>query len=400
MLFFPKKSDISEPQKGFVANEEIDSKRTSKLGYFFLILMVILGVWQGQGFLNALQRSITAPSSHSQCLLALVSEYNENNSDKISGYGYYGSGYYASLPTENGCSYSKREIAVGIPQLYLSVYPTLIKKQTLNKELSDVNSRIESLKYNRTQKIDEYSVSLLETIAKESAVLSVGSLKESIKTSDDLLRLLNIAQSDLGTRLVVVNTDIGGLVSSHKNDFTSISDRYNYEMNVYQLKQFALSVLFILPFFLILWRRYNRSKNARSEFAIIWAGALAIASIMLAQVLLVFVYEILPRELLQKVFAFFSKLEFFFVFAYWIGFILVPVFFGGLIYFIQKRYYNKKAVTARAFKANKCPTCLMSVAPHMVFCPMCGTTLKVKCSSCGAHSPEAGGFCEVCGVKR
>ncbi len=400
MLFFSKKSEIVDPPKGFVANEEIDSKKTSKLGYFFLILMVILGVSQGQGFLNALQESVAVPSSHSQCLLALVSEYNDNNLDKISGYGYYGSEYYGSLPTPSECSYDKREIVVKIHELYLSVYPVLIKKQTLNKELSDVNSRIQGLRYNRTQAIDEYSVSLLESIAKESAVLSGISLKESIKSSDDLLRLLNTAQSDLSTRLVVVSAEIVGLVSSHKNAFTKVSDGYNNEMNVYQLKQFGLSVLLIFPFFLFLWKRYGRSKSARSEFAIIWAGALAIASIMMVQVLFVFVYEILPRELLQKVFAFFSKLEFFFVFAYWLGLILVPVFFGGLIYFIQKRYYNKKAVTTRAFKANKCPTCLMSVAPHMVFCPMCGTTLKVRCLSCGGYSPEAGSFCEVCGVKR
>jgi hypothetical protein len=402
MSFFSKESPEVSDAKGYVAYEEIDAKRTSTLGYFFLVLMVLFGVWQGNNFLSALQDSISVPQANSRCY-SLLSQYNLSDTNlPYYSYNYDGTSYYDSdtLVAPEACVWSARESIAGAPLLYKDIYLDLVSKQSLSKDLSSLQAQISDLKYNRTSTLNDYSMSLLESIAKKNGILNSESLQSSIKTQDDLLSKLNSTADDLTAKLSQVTVRVQNQVLNKKGMFKSIADSYVHDMNVYELERFVLSLLFVVPLFYFVWKKYNKLKNARSEYTVIWGGMVAIVGLILAQVMLVFVYEILPKELLQKIFAFFAGFAFFFTILYYLAFILVPLFFGGLIYLIQKKYYNKKAVTARAFKANKCPTCSMSVAPHMIFCPTCGTTLKDKCASCGSFSPTSGVFCEVCGVKK
>ncbi|MBI3458945.1 zinc ribbon domain-containing protein [Candidatus Azambacteria bacterium] len=403
MWFFQKK----DLEKGFVAYEEIDSKKTSKLGYFFLVLMVLFGVWQGQNLLEAIQQTVAQPLQNSACAgnlkRYLVAPGIDDHNFYYGDYNYqsYQSSYnYDTFTTYDKCAFSDREKIVGLSRLYEKVYPSLLMVKNLKKDLDDINQQNESAKYNRSSTVNEYSVSLLETIARKNQVLNMNSLRGSIKNSDDLISSLTTTGNDLQEKINTLENEIRSEILRYKAFFERIEDEYSQDRNIYDLKKFGLSLLFILPVFLFVWRKYWRSKNEGSEYAIIWSGVLAISAIMLAQVLLVFIYEILPRELLQKIFDFLKNFKFFWSLLYWLGFILIPAFFGGLIYFIQKKFYNKKAVAARAFKAGKCPTCSMSVAPHMIFCPVCAATLKIKCSSCGNYSPEIGNFCEICGVKK
>ncbi len=407
MLFFQKKeSDLDN--KGFVAYEEINSKKTSKLGYFFLILMVFFGVWQGQNLLQAIENSIDRPIQNSSCSAYLkkylIPEGISNNSSS-SDYGNYNhksykNYYYDNLSHYDTCDFSDREKIVDISGLYKKVYPDLLIAENLKKDLNQINQQKNDITYNRSGVVNEYSVSLLESIAKKNEVLNSDSLRGSIKNSDDLINSLTIAEKSLKQKINTIENKIRAEFAAYQDIFQQIEDDYIQDKNIYDLKRFTLMLLFILPVFIFTWRKYFLSKNERSEYAIIWSGVLAISAIMLAQVLLVFIYEILPHKLLQKVFAFLKNFEFLFVLAYWLGFILVPLFFGGLIYFIQKKFYNKKAVAARAFKSGKCPTCSMNVAHHMIFCPVCAAILKVKCNSCGNYSPEIGNFCEICGTKK
>ncbi len=399
MLFFHKKSQDTTTN-GFVAYEEIDSKRTSKLGYFFLILMVLFGVWQGNNLLSAVQNLATLPQQNSQCFSLLESRLNAQRSqdNRYTNYNKYGS--YETIEPSN-CFFSDREKLAGISDFYTNLYQTLLSKYNLSRDLSSVKDKINLYKNNRNTTVDEYSASLIEKIAKQdNPVLDNNQIRTSIQTYDDTLSMSNATEKDLTNKIAVAEADINRQIQEHSESITAVSATYTRESNVYQLKRFALSVLFVLPVFLFVWRRYSRSKEQRSEYAIIWGGIVAMVSLLLAQVLLVFIYQILPYQLLQKIFAFLSAFKFGFVILYWLGFILVPLFFGGLIYFIQKHYYNKQAIMARAFKANKCPACTMAIVPHMIFCPICGTSLKTKCVSCGNHTPEGGTFCEICGKKR
>lgn len=400
-IFSKLKNSSSDDSKGFVPYEEIDAKGTSKLGYFFLLLMVIFGVWQGNNFLDSLQGVVAYPETNSYCLTKMESSIPSYN-DAGSYYSSYNYSYYDSskVSSTSECQFSIRENTQGIPAIYEAVYPEYMTLAELQKNLQDVRSQLSDVQYNQDKAVDNYAVSLLEDIAKKNPVMNMGSIRGSIKNNDDLIASLSKAEDSLIQRIDVQQSKIGEMMASHRADFDAVEKAYSGELDMYQLKRFLLAVVFIFPVFFFVWRRYSASKAKRSEFSVIWGGLVAITAIMVAQIVLVFIYDILPHQFLQRVFAFLSNFKFLFVIVYWLGFVLVPLFFGFLIYIIQKKYYNKKAVMMRAFKANKCPTCTMSVAPHMVFCSTCGTTLKTKCSSCGGVTPCAGEYCELCGVKK
>lgn len=408
MLFFSKKSKEEVLAQGYAPYEQIDAKKTSKLGYFFLALMVIFGVWQGNNFLRALQNSIPIPLPNSECFHILYN--NLENSRSVKNFSYYSYGpdafngidtpyYYGRLIEPSSCNYTEREAKAGLPDLYSIVYPLLLNKQNLSDSLDKINSEIGKVSYDRAGVIDNYTVSLLEQIAKKDGIFNNGELGNSLKTYEGVLASLNQASIDLSNKIgdssIVINNQLSGSVDLLKK----VNDDYKSDMNIHELERFVLSLIFIAPLFYLVWKKYFKLKNVNSEYTIIWGGIVATIALIFAEVILTFVYQILPRELLQQIFKFLSNFKFFFTILYYLGFVLVPLFFGGLIYIIQKKYYNKKAVVARAFKAGRCPTCSMSLLPHMIFCSACGTTLKSKCASCGNHTPVAGHFCEICGAK-
>lgn len=404
---FFKSKDNTISQEGFAPYEEIDGKKTSKLGYFFLVLMVIFGVWQGNNFLNSLEKIVAQPLPNSTCLVRMENSLLDyfpvySSYSSLSPYqqhSYY-NGYDPYGKSSAECTFTEREKDRNVPSVYALASPNFVQKESLEKSLQDVTNQKHSVQNNRAQAVDNYSVSLLESIAQKNQIMGMSSLRATIVTSDDLLRSLTEAENSLRVKIEEEKNTLVSILEPYRETFKTVDEAYTLEVNVYTLKKFAVQLLFILPVFLFVWRRYSISKNNRSEFSLIWGGVVAMVSVLLAQILLVFVYEILPHELLQKVFAFLSSFKFFFVVAYWLGFILVPLFFGFLIYIIQKKYYNKKAITMRAFKANKCPRCSMSVASHMIFCSACGSTLKVQCGSCAGYTPNAGDYCELCGVKK
>ncbi len=393
LFFWRKKEKLDD--EAYAPNEEIDAKRTSMLGYFFLILMVIFGVWQGNNFLSALQNSLTPPQLNSSCLSVLAT-YADDNSFGYSSYGYYG-GY------DNGvqCNFSEREIALGIKSTYEAVLPTITSIRGAEKNISDLNAQISNKKYNRTQTVSDYEVSLLESIANSNGTaFDRNALRSGVISQDDQIATLQTMLSKEESRKQTLVNSAKAMVQPHKSAIKQAEDDYSHEYTVYQLEQFLLSLLFVAPLFYFLWRRYHAAKEARSEYAIIWGGMLATVSLIFAQIILVFIYVILPHKILQIVFALLAKMKFVWAILYWLGFILVPLFFGYLIYLIQKKFYNKRAVMMRALKSGHCSRCSLKIDQTMNHCPVCGHALKTKCISCGQMSTSGGAYCDSCGVKK
>ncbi|MCF7816084.1 MAG: zinc ribbon domain-containing protein [Candidatus Pacebacteria bacterium] len=390
-FFWEKKESENDP--AFAPYEEINSKKTSKLGYFFLILMVIFGVAQGNGFLSALQDSITEPERNSTCLSTLAEYANLSENGNNSGYGYYRN-------TNNGCVFSTRETNLGLDIAYKSIEPTLIQISTLEKTISNLNAQIRDVENNKKQTVDNYEVSLVEGIANtQDKIFNQGALQAGYVTQEEKLKSLRSSLSQETTLKRKLADEIVRLALAQKATIERARSEYRSDMSMYEFKQFLLSLLFIVPLFLFVWHRYFVSKSKRSEYAIIWGGMVATTGLMLAQVLLVFVYQILPKEILQQIFNLLAQIKIIWALLYWLGFILVPLFFGFLIYIIQKKFYNKRAVMMRALKNQHCPYCSLKINPSMNNCPVCGYTLKTKCLTCGGMSMSGGSFCEVCGAR-
>lgn len=395
-LFFWKKKSQNE-NTAYAPYEEIDAKRTSKLGYFFLVLMVIFGVGQGQNFLGALKNSITPPEPNSHCLntLAQYADVTQQSDN----YGSYD--YYYERNSQQECNFSVREQLLSIDDLYASVDPIQQEIVTLANIIDTIQSQIYSLKNTRAQTISNYDVSLQEEMAvTENAVFNQSGLQNQITTIDFQIAQLQSELSKNEVRKNALDKNIKTLVQPYVESIRDAYDQYAHDLVIHEFKQFLISLVFIAPLFVFVWRFYHKAKERRSEYAIIWGGAVATIGIIFAQILLVFVYRILPHEIIQEVFKFLSTFQILWALLYWLGFILIPLFFGYLIYLIQKKFYNKKAVMMRALKNEHCPKCSLKINRAMNNCPVCGYTLKTKCHACGVMSMDGGAFCESCGVRR
>lgn len=392
-LFSWKNKSLSD-DVAFAPNEEIDARRTSMLGYFFLILMVIFGIWQGNNFLSALEDSIDAPEQNSNCLSVLDS-YAQTNS-----YNSYDS-YYYNNSSDQICTWSEREKQLGLDTAYKGFLPTLTEIDGVEKNISDLNAQISNRTYNRNQTVGDYEIALLESIAKtEGRAFDRATLLTGVISQDEYIANLRAVLGRETTRKTTLVEKAKEFAAGYRDSIQKAKDAYAHDYVVFQLKQFLLSLLFTAPILYFAWRRYHASKEARSEYAIIWGGILATISLLFAQILFVFVYQILPHEILQKVFAILAQMKFLWALLYWLGFILVPLFFAYLIYLIQKKFYNKRAVMMRALKSGHCGRCSLKIDPSMNHCPVCGNALKTKCVSCGAMSTSGGAFCDACGVKK
>lgn len=395
-LFFWRKSNEVQDQ-AYAPYEEIDAKRTSKLGYFFLILMVIFGVAQGQSFLGAINNSVTRPESNSSCLSTLARDAGINPVQDRS-WEYIG-GYNYGL-NKGDCTFSAREKKFSIDTLYEQIKPIQAEISSTESQISNLRNQYSTLERNRKKAVSEYDVSLQEEMAvTPDAVFNQGGLQNSIRGIDLQMSQLTGDINRLTRQVENLNAQIKEMVMPYTNSIQSVYDTYSHDVTWYKFKQFMLSLLLVAPLFFFAWHLYHRSKSQRSEYTIIWGGVVATVGIIFAQILLVFVYEILPKEILQKLFDFLAVFEFLWVILYWLGFILVPLFFGFLIYLIQKKFYNKRAVMMRALKSEHCPHCSLKINLGMNHCPVCGYTLKTKCTSCGAMSMKGGSFCQECGVK-
>ena len=382
-----------EESKGFAPYEDINGKRTSALGYFFLILMVIFGITQGQFFLNAVQSTVDRPQSNSYCLSTLLglSGADINTSYRYSGFSSSGFG---------NCATSVRENALGLNSVYSQAGDISKKIASLESERTSLQNQINNLSNRRAENRDDYQTALIEDVAQTEGVLESRGLGTSMVGLDKNIASLQQQLRVKETELEKYNFQLQQLAKSNEAKLVSVQDQYVHEMKVYEFNKFFVSFILIAPIFYLVWRRYSVAKENRSENVIIWGGLVATFGFIFAQIILVFVYDVLPKELIQAVFEFLSAFSFLWVLLYWSGFVLVPLFFGWLIYLIQRKLYNKKAVLFRTLKNSQCPQCTMKIHPQMNNCPLCGYKLKEQCQVCGHMTLKDGDFCEVCGVSR
>jgi len=408
-------ADGVAPQ-GFAQNEEFESKRTTKLGMVFVVVMVITGIWQGQSLFSAVSATITPPAQLSNCFFTLVRESGQNipvdydSSSYSSAYSYssvrYG-GYNGYDSYNNGttpaCVYNDIENKYGIASLYLSVSPLVAKRDVLSREKGNIESQLSGLIYSSNSVRDTYNTALFETIAnRQDSVYSTSTLNVALRSKEAEMQGLQTRIDLLASEINAITEQIRATIGAKSSDIRSVADEFNTKLKWLEFKRFLVSILLLAPLAVFTLRRYFRAKNERSEFAIIWSAVALISTILSAQLLVVFAYRILPHRLIKAIAEMFATLfgqfAFLLVLVQWFALILVPLFFGFLVYKIQKKYYNKDAVIMRALKDAKCPRCSMKIKDQMTFCPSCSYTLRKACSSCKHTSISYARYCEECGV--
>jgi len=363
--------------------EEISEKKTSGLGYILLFLMAIFIIVIGQTVFSDLKKIPETPSSPSYCVSSII----DANSLK-------------SLSSTRNCRFTEIDQKFNLDSQYNNVSSAVNQITSLNKQILNNKNNIR----NKEREIDklnrDYDLSLQEKIAKEKAIMNRTNIKSSITQKRNEINSFNQQNASLGNQRDRIITQISPQLNTLKKSYNVAQEYYKDKYAYYKFKIFLLMSLFVLPFFLLSIYFYFKLKRKNSPYTIIFTAIAGASAILFLQIVVMFLYEILPKEWLARIFKFFMEIPFLRYIIYYGSVILIIALFGGLVYFIQKRVFNPMKVAIRRLKDNKCPSCSFRLNPDHNYCPKCGQQLKEKCVNCNNLKIRYLPHCPHCGNKQ
>lgn len=378
-MFFRKKNDDTQGLEDF---EEISEKRTSKLGYLLLIIMSVFIIGVGETIFFDLADIPDRPYSPSYCADQLTQPESVKNISRVP-----------------NCTYRDIDRKFSIDSLVLEMSPGIAKIVSYNEEIQKNKSTLRSLESTQRDLEKQYDLSLQETIAQEDAIVDKDSTKESIVGIRNEINALTGRNDVLVSQINTEYAKILGTITTLEKAYDDANEYYLTQKAWYKFKIFGLQLLFVAPFFFISLRSYLRLKKKNSPYTIIFTAVLFSSSILFLQILLFFLYEILPKEWIARIFSILLEIEALRYIIYYGAILLIIGLFGGIVYYIQKKVFDPKRVAIRRYKDAKCPKCEFKINHFQNYCPKCGYTLQEKCSSCGEHKVHGLPYCPVCGVK-
>lgn len=362
--------------------EEISEKKTSKLGYILLILMAVFMIGIGQTIFFDLKKIPERPDSPSRC----ISSFKNAN-------------YLKNLSYAQNCRFTEIDQKFNLGSQYNNITSELNQIISLNKQISSNKISISSKEREIDRLNKDYNLSLQEKIANEQAIMDKSNIKSNITFKRSEISSLNQRNSSLENQrdrqIAQITPQINTLIKSYDEALEYYKDKHAY----YKFKVFLLMLLFVLPFWGLSIYFYFKLKRKNSPYTIIVTAILGASSILFLQVVLTFLYEILPKEWLARIFKFFMEVPFLRYIIYYGSVILVIALFGGLVYFIQKKVFSPAKVAIRRLKDNKCPGCSFTLNPEHNFCPKCGQQIKEKCVKCNNFKIRYLTHCPHCGNK-
>ncbi len=363
---------------GLEAYEEIAEKKTTSAGYLLLLVMGIFIIIVGQTIFSDLRQIPTLQVTPAYC----TGDFIEN---------------YKSLQNAYQCSFSNIDREFGIEEQINRMLPSLQKIAKLNSEINDLIYRNSEIKRQIEHTQTEYDVSLQEKMAKEEVLYNRSGLQQSITTLRNTIsantETLSTLDSQLQAEIAVVEPSIIPL----KTAYLQAQDSFDSANAWYRIKVFCLMLLFVLPIFIFATRWYLSLKKRNSPYTIIAMAVMGSFAILFLQVVLVFLYDIIPHTWIEKIFKIFQSTPILRYVLYYGTVFVVVALFGGIVYLIQRRIFDSRKTAIRRLKDSKCPICSFSINQFEDYCPKCGTTLKETCPHCNNKRIVLLPFCPICG---
>lgn len=365
--------------------EEISEKRTSKLGYVLLILMVGFVVGVGETIFLDLARIPEKPIAPSSCILDSV-----RNIKNLTKY---------SICQDRGVLFNDVDKKFGLDEKYNNIKPQLQDIISLNADIGLNNSEIRKSESDIQRLNREYNLSLQEKMAGEKAIVNKENIKNEITNTRAKISGLQEETRSLESKRDLFVSQISSTARSIEQIYKEAKDYFLNKLAWLKFKVFLLTLVFVLPFFAFSVFFYFKLKRKNSPYTIILTATTTAFAILFLQVVGVFLYDILPKEWLEKIFKFFMEVPFLRYVLYYGSVAIVIGIFGGVVYYIQKKVFNSAKIAIRRLKDKKCPGCSFLLDSQHIFCPNCGIQLKEKCKHCGELKIKYLAHCSNCGKK-
>jgi len=363
--------------------EEISEKKTSKLGYILLTIMVCFVIGVGETIFTDLSEIPEEPYAPSYCLSNLI------NTDEVSNITYF------DCPDYTG--YEALDIEFELDSQLENARPRLEKLVNLNAQISDLKYEISNNEKEIKELSSDYDLSLQEKIANEESILEKDTIKADIVDTKELSSQNETELNNLIAERDQLAEELTPVIQEIKKTYENANDKYEALVAWYKFKVFLLTLIFILPFFAISTKYYLQHKRKNSPYTIIFTATTTAFSLLFLQVMGTFLYDILPKAWFAKIFKFLLDIPLLSYIIYYGSVLLIIGIFGGIVYYIQKRVYDPIKVAVRRLKDQKCPKCSFTLDSSHNFCPDCGLQLKEQCSHCKklkirylAHCPHCG----------
>ncbi len=357
---------------------EISEKKTSKLGYLFLITLFIVLIILGQTVFQDIGRIPRAPKPPCHGINSYLSSLQ-------------------SITQSMKCTFNEIDRQFNLDTFVTGLQPDVDTIISFNRDILNNNNLIRSNRTKLNTMLRTYNLSLQETIANEDALLDKPEIKREIVS----LRDANVRLKSQIRELTIKRDD---LVKTLKPALQELSQAYSKAQAVYRtklsfyyLKVFLLKLLFVLPFFLVFLRLYVKYKKRDSPYTVIITSVFFASTILFLQIVLVFLYEILPKQWFAQIFKVLMSSPLLKYVIYYGAVFLVIIVLGGIVYFMQKRIYDPQRVALRYLRGNRCPGCSFDLNLSEKFCPNCGRQIKEECSHCSNMMYKDLESCPFCG---
>lgn len=381
------KSNDSLPTKT-VSDEEIAEKRTSVLGYVLLTLMVIFIITTGNTVFEDLSKIPEKPIPISNCIKKMASESNF---------------IFVVQLCEEEPEFTFIDKQFGLDSAYSNRMYLAREINIVDRNRESTQYEIDKLERSRSVLFLKYGLALQEEVVnlllsdelKKKGISEKN--KKEIERIENQLQVENQTKKELNSRYELLDLKWREQEKSFKHQFEKAEDFVKKAEVWFRLKQFLLQVLFLLPLLALSITVYLKLKQKNSPYTIILTAVVSAFSILFLQVSLVLLYSVVPHKWLGQLFQWLSSIPFFSYVFYYFTVISIILFFGGLVFYIQKRVFNPTVVARRRLRENKCPNCSFPIQSYQVFCSDCGTQLKKPCPHCGKLKHPHLAFCGNCG---
>lgn len=275
------------------------------------------------------------------------------------------------------------------------------------KKIDEIHTKQRQNSQRLKQISSQYNTRLFESIAKmpnnSELVNAKNEYDEIIRDNKRLKEELELIPS---VSTLEGYNDYVTYVNANREGFIEAKKSYAFWQ---PFKAYGHMLIFVLPlliFFGYFYRRAKRKQLAQIEYnpvvKIISAHIALILALPLVWYTLGLIYHVLPKTLLKRLIEFLVEIGLLSLLNY-VAILLVVLFFGGLIYWIQKRTLKQKMAVKKTKNYKKliswsqCFECEYKIDYTKPFCPFCGESLHEECPSCGEKMNVHERFCSSCG---
>ncbi len=374
-------------------------KRTPIAGYVLLIAMFVASVFFGWRALDDLQNVPARPELLSHCAAPFLSftweDYGrgyESNFRDIS----YGSvpvglepriAYKSPVPAgdvpQEQCVFSGIEAKYNIPSIFEG-------RKAKDLELSNIELQLQQVEINLSDYERQYQLGLTEQLTAEQRRLY------DIPTLQAKITDLRKQNTDFQIRRDLIMADLKPIDDQLKNTYQNLLVEYRGEWRWYELWVFLLEILFVVPFFALVFWGYRKLFERNSPYTIIATPLIGVASVLLLRVLIGWFWSLFLARVIENVWNLVKNIALLKSLIFYGGMVLSIIIFGGAVYLLQKRIFDPKRVSARRLRDKLCPSCQASLDLANEYCPNCGRKLKIMCAKCGKERWMDLPFCPHC----